>query len=242
MPRNYQGDNLQSHTYANGVVVTRLNQMIPGRLTDEYMIRFIGEGGEVLVARGDCLETTPANLIKRPLTSSDIHLYRSAEHRLNWLECVRTRKQPICLGRDRLPDGDHLRPERHRGPVETASQMGPGDRANHRGRRSLQLPRPVPARPLHHLNLPNMKYLLLPALLGLAMAAVAAGTANPDTLDQLIPKLSAPLNNDSIKNEEALAKLVADSAGPEPKGNARRWPRRCARKPPIRISPFMCAA
>jgi len=96
VPRNLHGDNLQTHTYANGTVVTRVNKLIPGRLTDEYMIRFIGESGEVLVARGDCLETTPANLVKRPLSTADVHLYRSDEHHQNWLDCIRTRNQPIC--------------------------------------------------------------------------------------------------------------------------------------------------
>ena len=75
MPRNFQGNNLQTHTYANGTVVTRVNKLMPGRLSDEYMIRFIGETGEVLVARGDSIETTPANLIKRPLSASDTVSY-----------------------------------------------------------------------------------------------------------------------------------------------------------------------
>jgi len=96
VPHGIHGDNLQTHTYANGVVVTRIFKPLKGRLSDEYMIRFIGETGEVLVARGESIETTPANLIKRPLSNSDIHLYRSEDHHQNWLDCIRTRKQPIC--------------------------------------------------------------------------------------------------------------------------------------------------
>jgi len=96
VPRHYHGDNLQTHTYANGTVVTRVESMIPGRLFDEYMIRFIGDSGEVLVARGGCLETNPATLVKRPLTTSDVHLYKSEEHHENWLESIRSRKPTIC--------------------------------------------------------------------------------------------------------------------------------------------------
>jgi predicted dehydrogenase len=96
MPRNIHGNNLQTHTYANGTTVTRVDNHIPGRLFDEYMIRFIGKSGEVLVARGECLETTPATLVKHPLGSTDVHLYKSEVHELNWLDCIRTRKQPIC--------------------------------------------------------------------------------------------------------------------------------------------------
>ena len=96
MPAGIDGDNPQTHTYASGTVVKRLKKMIPGRLMDEYMIRFIGESGEVLVARGECIETDPVNLIRHPLASSDVHLYKSDNHRENWLDCMRTRKQPIC--------------------------------------------------------------------------------------------------------------------------------------------------
>jgi hypothetical protein len=60
------------------------------------MIQFIGESGEVLVSRGDRLETTPAGLKDRPLAPGDIHLYESYNHEGNWLECIKTRKQPIC--------------------------------------------------------------------------------------------------------------------------------------------------
>ena len=95
MPAGIDGNNVQSHTYANGIVVKRLSTPILGRLTD-YMIRFIGESGEVLVARGGSIETTPANLIRRPLSSSDVHLYKSDDHRGNWLDCMISRKQPIC--------------------------------------------------------------------------------------------------------------------------------------------------
>jgi hypothetical protein len=50
----------------------------------------------VLVSRGDLLETTPADLKDRLLVPGDIHLYESYNHEGNWLECIRTRKQPIC--------------------------------------------------------------------------------------------------------------------------------------------------
>lgn len=95
-PAGIDGDNPQTHTYADGRVVTRVYHAIPGRLTDEYMIRFVGDKGEVLVSRGNCIETTPSNLIRRQLSSSDVRLYRSDDHRANWLECIRTRQQPIC--------------------------------------------------------------------------------------------------------------------------------------------------
>jgi hypothetical protein len=60
------------------------------------MIQFIGDKGEVLVSRGDRLETTPAGLKDQPLSPGDTHLYESYNHEGNWIECIKTRKTPIC--------------------------------------------------------------------------------------------------------------------------------------------------
>ena len=49
-----------------------------------------------MVSRGDRLDTIPAELAKAPLLPSEIHLYESRDHDVNWLDCIRTRKPPIC--------------------------------------------------------------------------------------------------------------------------------------------------
>jgi predicted dehydrogenase len=91
VPQGYDGAPEQYHEYANG---TRVKRVSPG--VGRFMIRFVGEEGEVGVSRGDILETTPASLAGRAPQSGDIRLYQSSEHRLNWLECIRTRRPPIC--------------------------------------------------------------------------------------------------------------------------------------------------
>jgi predicted dehydrogenase len=91
LPKGYEGAEYQSYVYANGTKVWKNHPVKHGQ-----MIQFIGESGEVLVSRGDRLETTPAALEDRPLSPSDIHLYESYDHEGNWLECIRTRKPPIC--------------------------------------------------------------------------------------------------------------------------------------------------
>jgi predicted dehydrogenase len=91
IPKGYQGAEYQSHVYADGTKVWKNHSVKDGQ-----MIQFIGESGEVLVSRGDRLETTPAGLKDRPLAPSDIHLYESYDHEGNWLECIKTRKPPIC--------------------------------------------------------------------------------------------------------------------------------------------------
>lgn len=90
-PKGYEGAEYQSHVYADGTRVWKNHPVRNGQ-----MIQFIGDKGEVLVSRGDRLETTPADLKDRPLAPGDIHLYESYNHEGNWIECIKTRKQPIC--------------------------------------------------------------------------------------------------------------------------------------------------
>lgn len=58
-------------------------------------ITFEGRVGKVHVTR-DELEVTPDDLATQPLGDSDAHLYESADHHGNWLDCIRSRKPPIC--------------------------------------------------------------------------------------------------------------------------------------------------
>ncbi len=73
--------------YANGV---RLTCATGGSGT-----RFIGTDGMVYVDRGK-LQTTPEALAKDTIGPDEIHLYESNNHIRNFIECVKTRKQPIC--------------------------------------------------------------------------------------------------------------------------------------------------
>jgi Oxidoreductase family, C-terminal alpha/beta domain/Oxidoreductase family, NAD-binding Rossmann fold/TAT (twin-arginine translocation) pathway signal sequence len=90
-PKGFEGARYQSYVYADGTKVWKNHPVKNGQ-----MIQFIGEAGEVLVSRGDRLETTPAGLRDRPLVPGDIHLYESYNHEGNWLECIRSRKPNIC--------------------------------------------------------------------------------------------------------------------------------------------------
>jgi predicted dehydrogenase len=57
--------------------------------------RFIGDEGWVHVNRGG-IKAEPASLLKTALKPSDEHLYRSGSHHGNWLECIRTRRDPVA--------------------------------------------------------------------------------------------------------------------------------------------------
>jgi hypothetical protein len=56
---------------------------------------FIGTQGRMAVDRGN-LVSYPADIVNEPLRPNEVHLYHSNSHSGNFLECVRTRKRPIC--------------------------------------------------------------------------------------------------------------------------------------------------
>jgi predicted dehydrogenase len=74
--------------YDNGVKMTHEDF---GR---GYAVRFIGSRGVVDISR-EVFETLPANLSARGFKDSDVKLYESNDHYQDWLDCIRSRKQPI---------------------------------------------------------------------------------------------------------------------------------------------------
>jgi len=77
-----------TYKYANGVTV------ICG-MAEKGGVTFQGEKGSIWVTRGK-IESTPPELLMETLTDSDVHLYASKDHYRNWLECIKSRKLPIC--------------------------------------------------------------------------------------------------------------------------------------------------
>ncbi|MCI0640971.1 MAG: Gfo/Idh/MocA family oxidoreductase [Gemmataceae bacterium] len=72
--------------YANGVEVVHG----PGG-----GIQFIGSNGEITVNRG-LLRSKPESIIKEPIGEKDVRLPRSPGHQRDFLDCMRTRRNPIC--------------------------------------------------------------------------------------------------------------------------------------------------
>lgn len=77
--------------YDNGVT------MIVGQKQDGIPMgtTFIGTEGQIYVNRGK-LTSTPEEIVKTPLSDSDVRLYKSDNHKQNFLDCVRNRELPIC--------------------------------------------------------------------------------------------------------------------------------------------------
>jgi hypothetical protein len=56
---------------------------------------FEGEKGTIYVDRGEITSDPPA-ILRQAIGESDQRVYYSDNHHRNWLDCVRTRKQPNC--------------------------------------------------------------------------------------------------------------------------------------------------
>jgi len=74
--------------YADGSLIKVTSDHGPG-------VRFVGEDGEILVTRSK-IEASHPGILKDPIPSNGIHLYESRDHHVNFLDCVRSRKETIC--------------------------------------------------------------------------------------------------------------------------------------------------
>ncbi len=61
----------------------------------EGMVQFVGSDGWVGVSRGG-IWASDESLLEVSMKPSDIHLYKSTDHRRDFLNCVKTRMRPVC--------------------------------------------------------------------------------------------------------------------------------------------------
>jgi len=80
-----------TYKYRNDVtmIVGQQQQDIPSGAT------FVGSKGKIYVTRGKIVGE-PADVLSEPLGESDVKLAVSANHHLNFLECLKSRALPIC--------------------------------------------------------------------------------------------------------------------------------------------------
>lgn len=74
------------YIYANGVEVLH---------GESGGVLFVGSEGKILVNRGK-FEATPKTVAEEPLGDNAIRLYNSYNHGKDFLDCMRSRKRPIC--------------------------------------------------------------------------------------------------------------------------------------------------
>jgi predicted dehydrogenase len=77
-----------TYTYDNGVQLITSN-------VGENGVKFTGENGWIFVSRSR-IDASDPNLLSEPLPDNSIKLYESNDHMGNFLECMRSGKQPIC--------------------------------------------------------------------------------------------------------------------------------------------------
>jgi predicted dehydrogenase len=75
--------------YENGIVMKHQDF---GR---SNTVRFIGDKGRLDVSRS-ILDSDPANIVSATIQPNEIRLYESNDHYLDWLECIKTGKKPVC--------------------------------------------------------------------------------------------------------------------------------------------------
>jgi predicted dehydrogenase len=85
-PPESQANSGLRFVYANGV------EMFHGGRSG---CTFEGDKGTIYVDR-DKIESTPESILKEPLSNTDERVYPSENHARNWLDCIRSRKDPIC--------------------------------------------------------------------------------------------------------------------------------------------------
>lgn len=56
---------------------------------------FHGSEGQLRIDRGH-LSSQPESIVKEPLGEDDVHLFRSPGHHRNWLDCIKSREDPIA--------------------------------------------------------------------------------------------------------------------------------------------------
>ena len=101
---NVHGDFMVKQEYENGITVYTSGGYTNG-------IRYEGTEGWIFVSRGSyvasasdpvdlaksakALDASDPAILKSEIKESEIHLYKSDEHHGDWLDCIKTRKQPI---------------------------------------------------------------------------------------------------------------------------------------------------
>jgi len=77
--------------YANGIVMTVANNKQIPQGTKWY-----GESGKWIYVKRGKLEANPASILKEVIGPDEIKLYKSRDHKQNFLDCVKNRKETIA--------------------------------------------------------------------------------------------------------------------------------------------------
>ncbi len=87
---NVHGDFMLKAVYANGITLFAGTGYPHG-------VRYEGDSGWVFVTHAGSpkLDASDPRILSSEIKENEIHLYMTTEHHGNWLDCIRSRKQPI---------------------------------------------------------------------------------------------------------------------------------------------------
>ncbi len=85
--------NTLTYTYANGVKLIRSDRTEEGQAVNGVL--FSGSEGKIEVNRGH-FRCWPEGLDQEPIGKDGVQLYKSVGHVRDWLDCIKTRRRPIC--------------------------------------------------------------------------------------------------------------------------------------------------
>jgi len=87
---NVHGDFSIKYSYANGVTV-----FCTDNKKNKQGVVFEGTEGWVYVKRG-FIDANPKSLLTSTIGPDEIHLYKSNNHKANWLECIKSRAETVA--------------------------------------------------------------------------------------------------------------------------------------------------
>jgi predicted dehydrogenase len=82
-----------TYRYSSGILMYRAGKTEQGQNVNGIL--FTGAKGQIEVNRG-FFKSYPDEIGQQPLGPANIRLYTSNDHMGNWLDCIRTRRRPIC--------------------------------------------------------------------------------------------------------------------------------------------------
>jgi len=82
------------YVYANGIEVIHNDQYEKGKHVDG--VAFIGTEGKIFVNRGKLTISDPTDRFMQPPGDKEVSLYKSSGQQKDWLNCIKSRKRPIC--------------------------------------------------------------------------------------------------------------------------------------------------
>lgn len=91
IPPNGSDVEMLTYIYDDGIRMYRGIKNDP-----KAAVEWIGESGRVIVNRGQYLRTDPESLQYEEFGPGETRLYNSPNHKRNWIECIKTRRDPIC--------------------------------------------------------------------------------------------------------------------------------------------------